>query len=65
MFQEKESTILVRKPALRNAYTIDKLCGIGKSLGVSEPQSFHLQNGNLIIFPTSFTMMLQGFNKVS
>ena len=43
--QNLESENLV----LSNASAICKLCDVGKSLGVSEPQSLHLQSGNDVV----------------
>ena len=44
---------------LNNASATHRLCDIGKSLGVSEPQSLHLQNKNDVVpFPTCLIMVL-------
>lgn len=59
--QDLESESLI----LSNASAIYRLCDVGKSLSVSEPQLLYLQNGNNIIFPTYLIVMLGDLNKVS
>ena len=44
---------------LSNASATYRLCDIGKSLGVSEPQSLHLPNKNdVVLFPTCLIVVL-------